>query len=223
MVEGIIYRYISPNGKSYIGQTTNERLRRRSWFSGKYHYAGAKIDRARAKYGRNAFAYEVLVRNTYSSKELAISDLNKLEIYYIGLYDSYRNGYNCTIGGDGVVGFKMTECQITKLRAANYGKKLSEEHKKKIGIASKNWLNNPNNKARMSRLRKGRSNPAAIRAMSNANKTPIIQMSLDGKFIREFPSINDAYDFLGKRGNITSVCKGRRTSAFGYKWKYKEK
>ena len=43
MVRGIIYRYLSPSGKSYIGQTTNEKLRRRSWMSDKYHYAGAKI------------------------------------------------------------------------------------------------------------------------------------------------------------------------------------
>ena len=31
MVEGIIYRYISPSGKSYIGQTTSENVRREHW------------------------------------------------------------------------------------------------------------------------------------------------------------------------------------------------
>lgn len=31
MVVGIIYRYISPSGKSYIGQTTNENIRREHW------------------------------------------------------------------------------------------------------------------------------------------------------------------------------------------------
>lgn len=50
MIEGIIYRYISPSGKSYIGQTTNEVYRRRMWF-GKGRYTGgrSKIDRARKK------------------------------------------------------------------------------------------------------------------------------------------------------------------------------
>ena len=107
MVEGIIYKYTSPSGRSYIGQTINEVLRRKNWFSKKYHYAGSKIDRARAKYGRHNFSYEVLVRNQYSDKIIAIADLNRLEVYYIGLYDTYRNGYNCTIGGDGVVGMVM--------------------------------------------------------------------------------------------------------------------
>lgn len=65
MVRGIIYRYLSPSGKSYIGQTTNEKLRRRSWMSDKYHYAGAKIDRARAKYGSSSFLYEVLSEKYY--------------------------------------------------------------------------------------------------------------------------------------------------------------
>ena len=49
MIEGIIYKYTSPSGKCYIGQTTNELLRRKKWNSNIYHYAGTKIDRARKK------------------------------------------------------------------------------------------------------------------------------------------------------------------------------
>ena len=60
MIEGIIYRYISPSGKSYIGQTTNEVYRRRMWF-GKGRYTGgrSKIDRARKKYGPDGFGSRV--------------------------------------------------------------------------------------------------------------------------------------------------------------------
>lgn len=222
MIEGIIYRYISSSGKSYIGQTINEPLRRRNWYSDKYHYAGSKIDRARKKYGKNSFRYEVLVRNKYSSKELAIADLNRLEIYYIGIYDSYNNGYNCTIGGDGVCGFEMTKEQRNALRLANLGKRMSEESKRKIGIASKARQNLPENKLRMSLQTRGRKNPRAIEAMTKAKEKAVVQLSLSGEFIREFNSIKDAYIFLGKRGNITSVCLGRRKQAFGYKWLYKE-
>lgn len=221
MVEGIIYKYTSPSGKCYIGQTTNESRRRQKWFGPDYHYAGTKIDRARHKYGRTNFTYEVLVRNLYASKKIAVKDLNILEIYYIGLFNSYKNGYNCTIGGDGVTGFKMTRAQRLYMSKINTGKKLSEETKRKIGEVSRYIQNLPENKIKMSNIRKGRKNPNAILAMTKAKERPIIQLSLEGDFIREFNSINEAYAFLSKRGNIAAVCRGKRLSAFGYKWKYR--
>lgn len=143
MIIGIIYKYTSPSGKSYIGQTTNESLRRKNWFNSKYHYAGRKIDRARKKYGRDKFSYEILVKNTYSSREIAIEDLNRLEIYYIGLYDSYRNGYNSTIGGDGVVGLKLTPEQIEKVRKANLGRTIPIEQRRKASIKNKGIVKEP--------------------------------------------------------------------------------
>lgn len=45
------------------------------------------------KYGLENFSYEVL---DYCSKK----DLNKKEEYYINYYDTYKNGYNATAGGD---------------------------------------------------------------------------------------------------------------------------
>lgn len=51
------------------------------------------------------------------------------------------------------------------------------------------------------------------------------QYSKDGKLINVFDSIKEANLFLGKsanNSNITSVCKGRRKSAYGYFWKYEE-
>ena len=67
MIEGIIYRYISPSRKSYIGQTTNEKIRREHWNT-IGPYSGIKIDRARIKYGIKNFKYEVLIRTKYKTK-----------------------------------------------------------------------------------------------------------------------------------------------------------
>lgn len=225
MIIGIIYKYTSPSGKCYIGQTINEPLRRKMWFSSSYHYAGVKIDRARKKYGKDNFVYQILVKNIYSSRELAIQDLNRLEIYYIGLYDSYNNGYNSTIGGDGVVGLKLTEEQIEKVRKANLGKKLSKEHRIKIGRASSKWQNTEEGKIKMSSIRKGKSNPNAIRVMVSARIRPIVQLSIDMEFIREFNNIKEAVTSIGGKtanANIIKVCKGERATAYGYIWKYKE-
>lgn len=89
MIEGIIYKYTSPSGKCYIGQTTNEKIRREHWNT-IGSYAGVKIDRARVKYGISNFTYEVIVRNRYRTKKEAKEELDKLEIYYINEYNSVR-------------------------------------------------------------------------------------------------------------------------------------
>lgn len=131
MITGIIYKYTSPSGKVYIGQTTNERIRREHW-NMEGPYAGEKINRAREKYGFKNFTYEVLIRREYSSTEEAKVDLDTLEIYYIGLYDSYRHGYNCTIGGNTTLGYKHSKKTRKILSIIKIGKKASKETRNKL-------------------------------------------------------------------------------------------
>lgn len=136
MTIGVVYRYISPSGKSYIGQTTNEAHRRATWFCLKQHYAGEAIDAARAKYGPENFIYEVLHKKYYSSLREATIDLDKWECYYIGYYDSYKNGYNLTLGGDLTNrGRKITDQWREKQRKAHKGKSPSIETRKKLSQA----------------------------------------------------------------------------------------
>lgn len=47
MIRGIIYKYTSPSGKHYIGQTINENQRRKIFNNLNLAYAGLKIDNAR--------------------------------------------------------------------------------------------------------------------------------------------------------------------------------
>lgn len=60
------------------------------------------------------------------------------------------------------------------------------------------------------------------------NKVKVAQLNYNTEeIIREFETISDAAEFLGKdRKNggttITAVCRGRKQSAYGYKWKYLE-
>lgn len=44
MIRGIIYKYTSPSGKVYIGQTINEKDRRKHFLIQKLSYGGIKID-----------------------------------------------------------------------------------------------------------------------------------------------------------------------------------
>lgn len=82
----------------YIGQTINEKDRRKHFLIQKLSYGGIKIDTARAKYNPENFKYEILETRFYMTKKAAAKELDILESYYIGLYDSYKYGYNMTLG-----------------------------------------------------------------------------------------------------------------------------
>ena len=52
---------------------------------------------------------------------------------------------------------------------------------------------------------------------------PIIQLTLDGEFVREWKSLVEVKRFLDiSYNNISTVCNNRRKSAGGFKWMYKE-
>ena len=98
----IIYKITNTeNDKSYIGKTTKGISIR--W---KQHQRKAKsvvnnnhFSNAIRKYNNDVWLCEVLF---YSSHQ----NLSHEEIYFIKLYDTYASGYNSTIGGEGIVGYK---------------------------------------------------------------------------------------------------------------------
>ena len=59
-----------------------------------------------------------------------------------------------------------------------------------------------------------------IERMVSSNKKPILQYTLNGEFVREWPSATD----VGKevKNNICHCLKGDYKTAYGYKWFYKE-
>lgn len=54
----------------------------------------------------------------------------------------------------------------------------------------------------------------------NVNSTPIIQKTIEGVFVRRFPSIAEAHRFFGKQTNIPKALSGKQTQSCGYKWEY---
>lgn len=99
---GIIYkRTCLATMKSYIGQTIDEEERQKTWHNVNSYYTSpnSKIAKARVKYGINNWTYEILF-TIVSNKKKVLRVLNKKEIYFINLFDSYKNGYNSTKGGN---------------------------------------------------------------------------------------------------------------------------
>lgn len=124
MLIGIIYKYTSPIGKIYIGQTTEERRRRKTFMNLNKTYGGKKIDRARVKYGPANFIYEVLERMSFKDSQEARDKLDELEEFYIRYYDSYKKGYNMTYGGFTTRGFRFSDEQKAALSNQRIGRKL---------------------------------------------------------------------------------------------------
>lgn len=105
-----IYKYTNKlNGKSYIGYSQNieNRYQQHLYDANHPERKGTGIDIAIRKYGIENFTFEIL---ELDEKE----DLSERERYWISYYDSYNNGYNRTVGGDGLSGEEHPRAILTQ-------------------------------------------------------------------------------------------------------------
>ena len=93
------------NGKSYVGQTINSLKKRRQEHirHAMNNKNSSYFHNALRKYGQKSFEWAVL------DKCSTIDRLNKLEVFYIGFYNTFECGYNLTVGGDNSIGYKHSE------------------------------------------------------------------------------------------------------------------
>ena len=143
------------NGKCYIGQTING-------FDGRYNYSGEGIERVHnyhkswkehnRSYNKHLLSsiekhgFEAFEVNKCLDYAFSLEELNIKEKVYIQLYNSFKNGYNETLGGEGKEGCSPSEETKTKMSEANKGKHLSDETKQKMSEAKKGE-NHPKAKA----------------------------------------------------------------------------
>lgn len=85
---GTIYKLTSPSGKSYIGQTMNISIRRRTFKNLNAYYSGKRMDNAIKKYGPEAFEFTILIQIYDQSRDELRRKLDELEVYYIEKYDT---------------------------------------------------------------------------------------------------------------------------------------
>lgn len=190
-----IYMWTSPSGKSYIGQTTDLDRRYNAFLRFDKHYAGDKIDKARRKYN-NADEWTYMVLEC-----CGIDALDEREIYYIRMYNTMNNGYNCESGGNGKK--VVSESSKQKNREAHLGLYDGE--------------NNPHY---------GKKHTQKVKDfVSDLNSVAIIQLTKDGVYVNQFKSIKDAAQSVGVTSTAIWNClngKYRVKSVKGFKWAYKK-
>ena len=197
MYKGYIYRHWIVNDKgiekSYIGKTTQKPNRR--WKSGKVYVN--KFGNAIRKYGWNNFNHEIIGVVESDSKYQLNLDLNEWEKYYIDKYDSFYNGYNSTLGGEGTVGYTYVQ---------------SEEHKRKNKETHIGKKHTDASKLKMSK------NHCDISGAKNPRARKVVCVETG----QTFDTIKEANQWIGK-GDISKCLRGKNETAGGYHWQYVSK
>lgn len=211
----------------------------------------------------------LIVKLKSFESELEAIEFEKLLISEI---KNIKNGgtlYNSTDGGEGIPGYKFTEekrkkisdrCILEKshLRFPDtkgenhpmYGKKHTEETRKKLSIKRRNRIITDETRKKMSTSHKGKnlsedhkrklseSNKGLKRTQETKNKISlskkgcnpwnyntikdvILQINKDGEVIKEWNSLIELENEGYQKSNVINVCNGKRKSHMGYCWKYK--
>lgn len=200
------------NQKIYIGKTENsieKRFKEHCWDAFRERNEKRPLYNAMRKYGVEHFHIE-LIEETNNPEER--------EVYWIEKKQSFKNGYNATIGGDGrkyidydLVIKTYQDLQNIKLVAKQLNHDESTISKilkeKNIDIKS------------------------SIEWMRENRGKKVGQYDLNDNFIQSFDSRGLASKYLidnhyttsvaidAVAGRIGQVCNGKRKTAYGFKWK----
>ena len=162
---GLIYISTNKvNGKSYIGKTYDSLECRKSnhkWFALNNLY-DVHFHRAIRKYGFDKFEWNIIEDN------IDKNDLEEKEVYYVDKFDTFKNGYNMTIGGE--KNYSLSEESKKKISDTHRGKKLSKETKLKISNSVKNLYTDEYRKLISIKTKKAMLNPEVKRRLSISHK-----------------------------------------------------
>lgn len=162
-----VYVHVFPNGKMYFGVTSQKSQSR--WGSdGRGYKYQPLIWRAIQKYGWNNIQHIILFEN------LTFDEALKEEQRLIQKYGTNELdfGYNCTLGGEGVLGYKYTEEQLADHKYW-LGKHHSEETKRKLSEQCKGKKMSIETSQKMSEIRRGKPSPLRGRTLSDEQKQKI--------------------------------------------------
>ena len=219
---GFIYKYTSPSGKSYVGQTVQS-LRDRAKSNGKGYKKCSLFYKAISKYGFENFTVQIL-------DEVPIQELDNAESYWIQFCNTLRpNGYNLVSDQKSpITKRKIYQYDITTgkfiqgfnsiTEAANY---LNLKSVARISSCLNKRAKTGNGYI-WSFEKKDYIKPQSIPYKNDPKK--IHQYSLNGEFIKTYSSISEAAKAVnGTRSSIRKCANGEYNRALGYLWSFDKK
>lgn len=208
---GFIYKITNDiNGKMYVGKTdfsVEKRFKEHCGDSKRPREENKPLYRAMNKYGINHFHAEVV-------EEVPNDILGEREAYWINKLDTYHNGYNATLGGEGkpLIDYEL---------AAQIYKEIED-----VGLVAKIMGHDKSALSKELRAKGVKIRSAQEKNIEKLGK-PILQYDKNTmEFIAEYPSIGVAARTVGEESwsrHITQVAQGKRKTAYGFIWKYAEK
>lgn len=166
------------------------------------------------KYGEENFEIRLLEECT--SKR----DMIEKEKYWIKKLETYKNGYNMTLGGEGLFGYSHSLETRIKMSKSKIGNKNNKGHFK-----GRNHTEEA--KFKISRKNSGINNGMFGKTHSEIAKAKIIESQQkkvaqykDKKLIKIYGSYKKAaYAVGGKPAAISRCCRGIRKHHRGYEWR----
>ena len=207
------------NGKQYVGKTTDileERFKDHCKPYMLTHWQGRPLYAAMNKYGVEHFSIQQI--GEYPEEELG-----KWEQFWINELDTYKNGYNATLGGEG------TQKYDYNIFIQDFNNGLNIQQIAEKNSCSPDTVSKALHKANLDTTR-------GLHNQRKNNRQPVLQYSMDDSFIQEFESywaaaewiIQNQYTKIPNQGTIRNNIAGAakqqnyRKSAYGFKWKIKE-
>ena len=194
------------NDKIYIGKTEysiEKRFKEHCQDSKRAHCEKRPLYDAMNKYGIEHFHIEPIEET---------NEPEEREKYWIQYYGSFKYGYNATMGGDGkhYKDYDLVVALFNEGKTINEIAKILDYDIKTCRVALEQALISAKD-------RKIRGREVLYHS--------VIQLDKDTEeIVAIYPSMIAAQNALKKQssGHIAAVCKGKRKTAYGYKWKYGE-
>ena len=200
------------NGKQYVGQTKDFQKREKDWNCLVNRYANFYLTEERKKYGLENFKTEILAEvdtreEAWDLEQKFVKELNTL----------FPNGYNKSYGGEKSTGYKHSKKQKEIWSEKRKGTHSSPETEWKKGTTP--WIKGK----RHSEESKEKNRLAHLGKISKKRK-PVVQLSLDWKYIKEFTHCMAAAKEMGFKTDesIRKACKEDWRTSGGCHWMYKE-
>lgn len=189
------------NNKKYVGKTEYSVERR--W---KEHISDSKKRRcekrplynAIRKYGESNFLVQIIEKTEYTEER---------EKYWINIFDTYKKGYNATLGGDGK-------------KYYNYNT-IIDYYYKTLNIDSVAKYFNCDVSTVRNILRKENIDYTSL-SKREYRTHKVAQKDKQGNIIKIFNSITEAQEFSGCGNHIGECCNGKRKTTGGFMWEYVE-